>query len=57
MRSDSVLDESSYDIALSGDIEGGFLDQDVIRPWKYVRDQHVIHGISIKEQNDQECMI
>ena len=57
MRADSVLDDGSYDIALSGEIEGGFLDQDVIRPWKAVRDRRVIHMIGIKEEKEQECTI
>ena len=33
MREDSVLDDGSYDIALLGEIDGVFLDYDVIRPW------------------------
>ena len=57
MRADSVLDDGSYNIALSGEIEGGFLDQDVIRPWKAVRDRSGIHRIGIKEENERECTI
>ena len=46
---DSVIDDGLYNIAFSGDIEGGLLDYDVIRPWRDVRDWRGIHRIGIKE--------
>ena len=51
------FDDVSYDIALLGEIEGGFLDLDVIHPWKAVRDWRGIHRIGIKEEKERECMI
>ena len=57
MRADSVLNDGLYNIAFLGEIEGGFLDYDVIHPWKAVRDRRGIHRIGIKEEKERVCMI
>ena len=53
MMADIVIDDGSYDIALSEEIKGGFLDKDTIRPWKAVRDRRGIHSIGIKEEKER----